>query len=116
MQAPVRDEWFRNCGERFLRAQIDLVQPKVVVGLGERAYNAVLAAFKLPKESLRDAILSSGTRLPSGATAVAVYHCGARVINVARNLDRQRQDWQRVSAALGAPAVFPAVAAGERSI
>ncbi len=104
MQAPVRDEWFRNCGERCLRSQIELVRPKVVVGLGERAFNAVLAAFGLPKERLRDAILSRGTCLPSGAMAVAVYHCGARVINGARNLNRQRQDWQRVSASLGAPA------------
>jgi uracil-DNA glycosylase len=104
MQAPVRDEWFRNCGTRFLRSQIELVRPNVVVGLGERAFNSVLAAFDLPKQRLRDAILESGTRLPAGAMAVAVYHCGARVVNVTRNLPRQRQDWQRVLAALGAPA------------
>lgn len=105
MQAPIQPEWLRNCGEHFLRRQVDLVQPKVVVGLGARAHNAVLAAFNLPKEALRRAILSPGTRLPSGAVAVAVYHCGARVVNISRNLDRQREDWRRVAAALGAPAV-----------
>ena len=73
MQAKVRSEWFRECGKRFLRAQIELVRPKVVVGLGERAHNAVLVAFGLPSEPLKQAILSAGTRLPTGALAIGVF-------------------------------------------
>lgn len=105
MQATVQERWFQNCGERFLRAQIELVAPRVVVGLGEKAHNAVLQAFGLPAEPIRKAILSAGTRLPTGTVAVGVYHCGARVTNITRSLTVQRNDWQRVRAAIAAPAV-----------
>ena len=105
MQAKVRAEWFVNCGSRFLRPQIELVQPRVVVGLGSRAHNAVLSAFGFPQERLRDAVRSEGTPLPGGAIAIAVYHCGARVININRGLDEQMADWKRVRRTLGASAV-----------
>lgn len=103
MQGKVQDSWFANCGSRFLRPQIELVRPKVVVGLGERAFNAVLAAFQLPAQRLRDAVASPGTRLLPGIIGVAVYHCGARVTNISRPLSTQMTDWQRVQAALHAP-------------
>src|SRR5204863_3306510 len=45
-QAPVKSEWLRNCGTRFLRPTIELVQPKVVVCLGAKAYGAVMAAYE----------------------------------------------------------------------
>ena len=105
MQAKVRTEWFANCGSRFLRPQIELVQPRVVVGLGSQAHNAVLSAFGLPPQRLRDAVRSPGTPLLCGALAIAVYHCGARVINISRSFDQQLADWRRVGAALGAKAV-----------
>ena len=105
MQSKVRPEWFVECGKRFLRAQIELIRPKVVVGLGERAHNAVRSAFGLPPEPIRRAVTSPGDRLPTGAFAIGVYHCGARVVNIARNLELQRTDWQRVAAVLRAPAV-----------
>src|SRR5216684_2822484 len=50
-QAPVRREWFQNCGTRFLRPQIELINPQVVVCLGERAYGAVLNAYHYPRVS-----------------------------------------------------------------
>jgi uracil-DNA glycosylase len=105
MQARVQDEWFINCGSQFLRSQVELVAPRVVVGLGARAHNAVLAAFGFAPSQLRDAVGTAGTRLPTGALLVGVYHCGARVVNMTRSLQQQARDWQRVRAALDAPAV-----------
>ena len=47
-QGPVQSQWFHNCGTKFLRPQIELVNPQAVVCLGERAYGAVLTAYELP--------------------------------------------------------------------
>jgi uracil-DNA glycosylase len=105
MQAEVQDEWFTECGQRFLRAQSELVQPKVVVGLGERAHNSVRQVFGLPYEPIRSAVLSPGMPLSIGALSIGVYHCGARIANMTRTLELQRQDWQRVASALHPPAV-----------
>jgi DNA polymerase len=100
MQARVRPEWFANCGQRFLRPQIELVRPKVVVCLGQRALDAVLAAFGLPQQRLRDAVTSPGTPVLEQTLVIAVYHCGARVTRLTRSHDRQLEDWKRVASAL----------------
>src|SRR5437588_24496 len=47
MSAPVRKDWFESESIELLRAQIELVQPRVVVALGQRAYDCVRATFGL---------------------------------------------------------------------
>jgi uracil-DNA glycosylase len=101
MQAKVRHEWFANCGNRFLRPTIDLIAPKVVVTLGERAYCAVMAAYGTPQIPFRKAVeRPDGFRLADRTTCVPVYHCGARILNTHRPYGRQVCDWKRVLAAL----------------
>ena len=107
-QAPVRDEWFTNCGRAFLRSQIELVHPKVVVTLGERAYRTVASAFAFVPQVFRTAVESSAlVRLVPETVLVPVYHCGQRILNTHRKRDAQFRDWERVKAILGpvAPAV-----------
>jgi uracil-DNA glycosylase len=104
MQAKVRDEWFLNCGERFLRPQIELVRPLVVICLGQKAHDAVLRAFGLPRQPLRESVASAGTRVLDNTHIVAVYHCGARTTRLTRSFEQQLVDWTRVSALLNAPA------------
>lgn len=101
LQAAVRPDWFNNCGSTFLRAQIELVKPAVIVGLGECAFGAVLRAFNSAMPPFRDAVNSAvGIRLATGGLLFAVYHCGARILNTHRSDSAQRQDWQRIRAAL----------------
>jgi uracil-DNA glycosylase family 4 len=101
LQGPVRREWFANCGRAFLRPQIELVNPAVVVGLGRLAFNAILSAFELRIPEFRQAVESrDGTRLLNGSRLFAVYHCGRRILNSHRPEAAQLQDWQRIGAAL----------------
>ncbi|MEO6062158.1 MAG: uracil-DNA glycosylase family protein [Thermoflexales bacterium] len=100
-QAPVKQEWFDNCGASFLRAQIELVQPRVVVTLGERAYRAVRDAFALPNASFhRAANRGHPMSLPISSLLVPVYHCGQRILNTHRKREAQFQDWLLVKALL----------------
>ena len=41
LQGKVQKSWFRNCAQ-FVRRQIEVVRPRVVVGLGEHAYRTIL--------------------------------------------------------------------------
>lgn len=101
MQAKVRPEWFANCGARFLRPTIDIIAPKVVVTLGEWAYRATTAAYGVPRIPFRKAVeQSEGFRLEDGITCVPVYHCGARILNTHRPMERQLKDWERAGRAL----------------
>ena len=95
--ASVKDKWFRNCGMLFLRPLIDLVQPKVAVCLGKKAYCAVLTAYEMIPRTFSNAVESGEPDLISSGVAVfAVYHCGAYVQNTHRKLAAQREDWKRI--------------------
>jgi hypothetical protein len=91
----------RNCGVRFLRPQIEMVRPRVVVCFGSCAYRAVLLAFGLRPGAFRAAVEShTPVMLPGGIAVVAVYHCGQRILNTHRSYAAQLRDWQRVRAIL----------------
>ena len=104
-QSAVRSEWFDVCGPRFLRPHIDIINPRVVVCMGQRAYGAVLSAYDLPApKNWRATVEGPGVTLPGGSIAMAVYHCGERILNTHRNYEMQVKDWQRIAAVLnGAP-------------
>lgn len=101
-QAAVRATWFQNCGVKFLRPLIELVRPRVVVGLGERAYRGILRAYDLRAGRFSDEVRRKRpVELSAGTFAFAVYHCGARTQNINRSLDVQLRDWRRIGAFLG---------------
>jgi len=100
----VRSErgWFRECGPAFLRPQVELVRPRALVPLGERAYRAICLAFgrqplpfRMAVEAPEPPIITEGVRL------FPVYHCSPRVLAGTRVLERQRANWRRICVALG---------------
>ncbi|HXN22856.1 MAG TPA: uracil-DNA glycosylase family protein [Candidatus Dormibacteraeota bacterium] len=100
-QAPVNKEWFRNCGERFLKPTIEIVKPRVLVTLGEHAYRSVALLFGVLPALFNQAVnYPKGFMLPQGTLFFPMYHCGARILNTYRNLDKQKEDWLRVKRAL----------------
>ena len=101
LQAGVQKRWFTNCGHHFLRHQIEIVAPTVVVTLGQRAYEATVDAFGFEVEPFRTAVENSrGVILANGSALVPVYHCGNRILNTHRPLVTQIKDWNRVKRAL----------------
>jgi uracil-DNA glycosylase family 4 len=96
LQGKVKKEWFNNCAP-FLRKQIEIIHPLVVVGLGEKAYRAILSSFNIQIVKFRAEVeAKEGRVLPNGIRAFAVYHCGKRIQNTHRSMDVQRKDWERL--------------------
>lgn len=106
MQAAVQHDLFTGDSATFLQEQIAIVQPRVVVALGQRAYNAVLGAYELPlaRGRFRGIVEQPGgvalPGMPSATLLFGVYHCGARVRNTTRSTEQQLRDWTRVARAL----------------
>lgn len=100
LQAKVQSSWVTNCATLFLKQQVEIVRPRVVVTLGLQAYLAICLAFRLRQKSLRTAVEAPSTPLQTGSVLVPVYHCGTRVLNTHRPLERQYKDWSRVREAL----------------
>ncbi|MEA5391187.1 uracil-DNA glycosylase family protein [Cyanobium gracile UHCC 0139] len=97
LQATIDPQWVTNCESHFLRQQIELVRPRVVVGLGAFAFKAVLRVFGKPLIELRHAIEdTNGCEILDGVRLFAAYHCGAKTVNMNRNLDQQCKDWERI--------------------
>lgn len=105
LQAAVDSEWFDNCGTNFLRPTIDLLAPRVVITLGERAYRAACHVYSLRPQAFRRAVEGEPRQLPSGTLLVPVYHCGARILNTHRPLAIQQRDWARVGQVLSMKAL-----------
>ena len=106
-QAPVSKEWFKNC-QGFLRRQIELVRPRVVVTLGEQAYLSIRREFAFGRISFRRAVREyEFLKLLDGVFLVPMYHCGNRILNTHRPLEEQRTDWERVKRLLARVARNP---------
>src|SRR5665213_2577293 len=82
LSAKVRDDWFGDEAARFLKAQIEIVHPRVIVALGQRAYDLVLWSYNLTKrrglflsvvEMVEPVVLPPEVH---AARLVGVYHCG----------------------------------------
>lgn len=100
-QGPVNPMWFRQCGTAFLRPQVELVRPRVVITLGQQAHSGLLTAYGLAfPPRYRDSVEGPGVFLPSGVRVFAVYHCGRRILNTHRSREEQFRDWQRIREAL----------------
>jgi uracil-DNA glycosylase len=96
VEASIRQEWFKNCGSRFLRPMVDLVRPKVVVALGTQAYQSILLSYEMIPRVFRDAVNSGlPDKLPNSVFVFPVYHCGWRG-RTGRALDYQREDWEKI--------------------
>jgi uracil-DNA glycosylase family 4 len=96
-------QWYKNCGAKFLKPIIELIQPKVVVTLGTWALQAVQKEFGLWEISLKDIIKKDTAGFPLNDTTrlIAVYHPSPRVINSKiRTLEQQKSDWKRIHQAL----------------
>lgn len=91
---------FRNCGARFLKQQIDIVKPKVIVTLGLLAYRSVLSfACGLKAKNTMAKAFSAGSVKIGPSTLVPLYHCGSKS-RLNRDLALQKEDWQTVRAVL----------------
>lgn len=106
MSAAVERRWFEGVSEVLLRDQVELVEPRVIVALGQRAYDSLLRTSGRPAhngryrsavENMKGVELSIGT---ASTTLFGVYHCGVRIQNTHRSFSRQLTDWGRVASAL----------------
>lgn len=67
---------FANCSTAFLRPQVELINPRVVVTMGHIAYCSLLRAYGMrPCQRMQDAVRQI-IELPTGSLLVPVYHPG----------------------------------------
>ena len=101
LQSEVHSDGFSNCGKRFLKPTVDIVQPKVLVTLGEHAYKAIAVEYGIALLPFKAAVeTEGGFRISEVTTLHPVYHCGRRILNTHRPLEIQLKDWARIGPTL----------------
>jgi DNA polymerase len=101
LTGPIKSRWFDNCSREFLRPQVELVNPRVIVTLGLKAYRSLLMAYEMPHKTLMREAVQETVRLPGGQMLVPVYHPGNNGTR-SRSFENQKSDWQRVKRAIKA--------------
>ena len=102
MSGPVRASWVSACTERHLVPLLKLLNPPVVVGMGNCGWQAVRLAFEL-RDAPRPISAAAGANwLSADRTQVfAVGHCSPLGL-INRPWARQLEDWRRIGKAIAA--------------
>ena len=106
--------WAKNCSGYF-KDLVDIIQPKIIICLGRKAFDSVLLALGAPKSKGRynDVVLAGAVNVSFGETNVKVYpvaHPGAmgtlnrcyakdndsKEISKAKGLELQQNDWKKI--------------------
>lgn len=97
----VRGSWFRNCVSSFLKPLIEeIIQPKVVVTLGEKATKSLLREYGYKGVNFKELVERESSIIIGRNTAVfPVFHCGS-LGRRNRPFEQQKKDWLRIKAYL----------------
>ena len=100
---------FRSCATSFLKPQIELVQPRLVITLGLIPYRSVMHAYGItPKRSLQDAVETAVPVVLNERTAlIPVYHPGAWSRRRNRTFEQQIEDWKKIYSLVSAGDLVP---------
>jgi DNA polymerase len=74
----IKSEWLMNCAVRFFPPLVEIIQPKVIIGLGKDVSTSILKLYqiKYPKNSFAYLIEQSPYRLTNSMIFFSRSHCG----------------------------------------
>ncbi|MCU0918123.1 MAG: uracil-DNA glycosylase family protein [Planctomycetes bacterium] len=97
IQATVTQQWFTNCGPKFLRPTIELIDPLVVVTLGGMAAHGIQVAYGLQKRKLKEIFADpSPTWITDRVYRLPLYHPSWKTWRF-RSREQQTSDWRRIA-------------------
>ncbi|MGG3662952.1 uracil-DNA glycosylase family protein [Bacillus gobiensis] len=96
MSGKINSKWITNCGEIFLKKEIEIVSPDIILVLGKKAFDVICKLYSIKKcRNLGIAINKSNPFIINNKIKVfPLYHLSTRVVN--RSVAQQEQDWMRI--------------------
>lgn len=95
MTSNIKSSWLKNDAETFLKPTIDIIEPKIIITLGKKAYDALSNIYPVKKDVLKNLININPIELPDGMLLFAFYHCGGLGV-ASRNFELQKKDWESI--------------------
>lgn len=100
MDASIKEGWVRNCAALHLTPLIEILEPAIIVGMGNSGWLAVRTALQM--RDVPSQIGQAAGRmwtLPSQMKVFAIGHCGPKG-RINRPWAMQVLDWQKIGTAL----------------
>ncbi|MDQ6901460.1 MAG: uracil-DNA glycosylase family protein [Bacteroidota bacterium] len=97
MSAPIKKGWYSDTAIKFIKPLIEIIQPKIIIALGSKAYDVVSMIYSLDKKPMKEIIDANPISLPDNKKLFVVYHCSNLGI-ANRSFDTQREDWKKIKA------------------
>ncbi len=100
IQAAVSQQWFTTCAPKFLRPTIELIDPLIVVTLGEMAAHGIQVAYGPQKTKLKEIFADpSPTWITDRIYWLPLYHPSWKTWRY-RSREQQTSDWRRIASIL----------------
>ena len=95
MSKAIKDSWWRETADEYLKELIDIVQPKHIIAMSMVAYKAVCHINGIkPKAKILEAI-GAPIKLPDGKNLFVVQHCSPNGQRSRKQID-QIHDWMDI--------------------
>lgn len=92
---PIKRNWVKEHAEEFLKPNIEIIDPRIIITLGKPAYESVAGIYGLKKENLAKIIDKNPFELVDDKLLFAMYHCSPLgCIN--RTWKQQKKDWTKI--------------------
>jgi len=95
MTGKIKNSWVEHDAKIFLKPNIDIVQPKILITLGKKAYEALTYIYPIKNDNLKNLINKNPIKLNDGKILFAMYHSGHFGM-LSRNLELQKTDWKKI--------------------
>lgn len=95
MAGNIKYSWVKENAIEFLKPNIEIIRPKIIITLGKRAYDAIAYIYKLKHESMKKLVTENPVKLNNGILIFAMYHCGGLGL-ANRNIELQKKDWKLI--------------------
>lgn len=95
MSSPIKRKWYADTAIKFIKPLIEIIEPKIIIAMGSKAYDIVSLIYSLEDKSLKRVIDINPIILKDNKKLFAVYHCSQ--LGVAnRNINLQLGDWAKI--------------------
>jgi uracil-DNA glycosylase len=99
MSKAIRSSWYSETAVKFTKPLIEIIEPKIIIALGSKAYDVVCRIYGLKLKPMREIINQTPIQLPDRKKLFVVYHCSSLGI-ANRNFNKQLNDWRMMKSKL----------------
>ena len=95
MAAPIKKAWYADTAKKFIKPLIQLIEPKIIIAMGSKAYDVVAKIYSLAPKPMKELVETNPISLPDSKKLFVVYHCSSLGI-ANRNFSKQCEDWRKI--------------------